>query len=81
LQDLLIDGSFINAVVSLGGTVENKSTFKVLIEKPVIHVEYQGAVLGMVRREGGSEGGRDKVYLPTETTSTFVSPPSTTNHQ
>ena len=39
--------------------MENKSTFKVVIENPAIHVDYQGAVLGMVRREGGKEGGRE----------------------
>lgn len=53
LEDLAFDGPRINAVISFGGVVENKSKFRVLIAAPTLRVYYPsleaGATLGTVR--------------------------------
>lgn len=58
VQNLLIDGPYLNAVVSFDGIVDNKSRFKVHIEDPAVHVSYHGAALGMVRGRKGGKGGK-----------------------
>lgn len=52
LKHLAFDGPYMNAVVSLGAEIENKSNFQVTIQASTVLITYHQAVLGMVRWKG-----------------------------